>query len=471
MSVLNMTATELSKAYSEQSTSPLEVTNQVLSHAAKLEPDLNAFRVIDTETAITQAKRSEARWQKGVPSGPLDGIPISIKDIVAVKGHACLSGSKTNDPDLVLEQDCPSVARLRESGAILFGLTHTPEFGWKGITDSPQNGYTRNPWNTKHSPGGSSGGAAAAVASGSGPLALGTDGGGSVRIPSSYCGLYGIKPTFGRVPHTPNESPYATLVSNGPLSRSVQDAALMLNVMAQPDARDWYAAADQKLDFTKGINGGIEGMKIAYSPTLGGANPSSEVREIIDNAVDKFRDLGANVTLVDDIFPPLRPLFEDYWKAGFGYILKQIPRRKWADLDPGFLALAEQGLSVSLGSYYAAHSERVRLGGKMGQFFTQYDLLLTPTMPSTSPLAETVYHTEDYDRWDDATPYTVPFNLTGHPAASIPAGRSASGLPIGLQIVGARYDEPTILKASRAFEAAMPFDTALKDLIERMEDR
>lgn len=464
--MFTLSAQELSARYATQDLSPVEVTSKILARAERLEPNLNAFRLLDTKNAIEQAKASEARWREGQVLGPLDGIPISIKDIVPVKGHACLSGSLTNDPNLIMAADCPSVARLRESGAILFGLTQTPEFGWKGITDAPMYGATRNPWNTEHSPGGSSGGAGASVAAGIGPLALGTDAGGSIRIPSSYCGIYGIKPTFGRVPHSPNESPYATLTSSGPLARTVRDAATMLTVMAKPDGRGWYSAVDQGLDFSDDMEAGVKGLKIAYSPNLGGAKPTDEVRALVETALKALERLGANIEEVDEIFPPLRPVFEDYWKAGFAYILKNVPQAKWPLMDPGLLALAKDGLKVDLESYYKAVSARVKLGSKMGQFFERYDLLVTPTMPAPAPRADVIYHSAEFDRWDDATPYTVPFNLTGNPAASIPVGRAANGLPVGMQIVGARYDEKTILQASRAYEKT---SLCPQDLIENIE--
>ncbi|MEP3247556.1 MAG: amidase [Sneathiella sp.] len=466
MSHFHLSATDLAMQYQSGDLSPVDVTEQILDRAVRLNEKLNAFRVIDADTARLQAKKSEKRWQEKIPLGPLDGVPISIKDIVHVKGHACVSGSKTNDAARLMENDCPSVARLREAGAVLFGLTHTPEFGWKGITDSPAFGYTRNPWNSDHSSGGSSGGAGSATAAGIGPLALGTDAGGSVRIPASYCGIFGIKPTFGRVPHAPNESPYATLASVGPLSRTVKDAAAMLSIMSKRDSRDWYAAANPGIDFTKSLNKSIKGLKIAYSSGLGGTNPTPEIKGQMGEAVRRLETLGAQITEIDGLFSPLRPIFEDYWKAGFGYILRQIPREKWELLDPGFLKLAEEGLSVTIETYYDAASARVKLGAHIEQFFDQYDLLITPTMPSTAPRADTLYHSADFDRWDDATPYTVPFNLTGHPAASIPIGRSKAGLPIGMQIVGARFQEQTILQAAHAYEAVSDQPALLNTLIE-----
>ncbi|MCG8492751.1 MAG: amidase [Sneathiellales bacterium] len=465
--MFQLSAVELHTRYKEKKLSPVEFTEQLLKRTETLNTSLNAFRLIDHENAISQAEQSHKRWREGNPLGPLDGIPISIKDIVNVKSQSCLSGSHASSSTPAV-RDCPAVERLREAGAILFGLTHTPEFGWKGITDSPRFGITRNPWNTDHSPGGSSGGAGAAVAAGLGPLAHGTDAGGSVRIPSSYCGLFGIKPTYGRVPHAPNDSPYSTLASTGPLSRTVSDAALMLNVISQPDSRDWRSAADQKLDYLEGLEGSIAGVKIAYSPDLGGAEATPEILEYMDKALDKLRKLGAVVEVTDSIFDPLRPVFEDYWKAGFAYILKQIPKDKWDQLDPGFRKLAEQGFSVDLDSYYAAESGRVKLGAKVNTLFDEYDLLITPTMASTAPRADIIYHSEDFDRWRDATPYTLPFNLTGHPAASIPIGIAQNGLPVGMQIVGARFDEKTILRLARAYEKVSDHSERLNTLIESL---
>ncbi len=452
-----LSAEQLRRRYATGELDPVLVLETVLARAERLEGSLNAFRALDDTEAHRAAAASAARWRQGRPLGRLDGIPISIKDIVAMRGMATRSGSLTTDPDAIAEEDCPAVARLREAGAILFGKTHTSEFGWKGITDTPLHGASRNPWHPDHSPGGSSGGAGAAVAAGIGPLAHGTDAGGSVRIPSSYCGLFGIKPTFGRVPHTPNESPYCTLSSTGPLARTVQDAARMLTVISQPDARDWYAAAPQGIDFELGLDRGIRGMRIAYSPALGGTQADPQVLQLVEAAVGKLEALGAVVETVGPVFDPLRPVFEDYWKAGFAYLLKGIPEDRRHLMDPGLRTIGEEGLHVDLDTYYAAMVARARLGARMERFHQQYDLLVTPTMPTTAPRADVVYHSPEFDRWNHAVPYTVPFNLTGQPAASIPVGLASNGLPVGMQLVAARFQEARILRAARAFEQMAPF--------------
>ncbi len=449
-----MTASELVARYRAGDLSPVEATETALARLERYEPVLNAFQLVDAEGARAAAKAAEDRWAKGEPAGPLDGVPLTIKDIVLTKGWPTLNGSLTVDPDQAWDVDCPSVARLREAGAVMLGKTTTPEFGWKGITDSPLAGVTRNPWNPAHSPGGSSGGAAAALAAGIGNLALGTDGGGSIRIPASYSGLFGFKPSFGRVPHAPRESPYTTLSSIGPLARSVRDAALMLGVLALPDTRDGYAIEYVARDWLDGIDDGIGGLRIGYAPELGGAQPEPEVRALVDAAAARFAALGAEVEEVGQVFEPLRPRFERYWLAGFGHILRGIPADKHALLDAGFRALAERGLAVGLAEYEAAVAARTALGDAMSAFHRRHDLLLTPTMPTPPPPAATIYHSAGFDRWSHATPYTVPFNLTGQPAASIPCGLTGDGLPVGLQVIGPRFAEAVVLRACRAYEAA-----------------
>ncbi|WP_290652539.1 amidase [Aquisalimonas sp.] len=446
-----LSAESLRQRYAAGDLSPAKVTRKVLERVDRVNPSLNAFGPIYRDAAQQDAGASTERWRQGQPLSPLDGVPVSIKDIVAMKGTVTRSGSLTTDPELAAPEDCPAVARLREAGAILFGKTHTPEFGWKGMTDSPLHGTTRNPWNPEHSPGGSSGGAGAALAAGIGPLALGTDAGGSIRIPASYCGLFGIKPTFGRVPHTPNDSPYCTLSSTGPLAYTVRDAARMLTVVSQWDHRDWYACAPQEIDFEHGLDNGVRGLRIAYSPGLGGAVAMPGVIKLVDQAVHRFESLGATVEEVGPLIDPLRPVFEDYWKAGFAYILRGIPEQKRELLDRGFRMLAEEGLEVGIEAYYAAQVARARLGVTMAAFHQDYDLLVTPTMPTTAPRADVVYHSSAFDRWEHAVPYTVPFNLTGQPAASIPVGLD-DGLPVGMQIVAGRFRERAVLQAAQAYE-------------------
>ena len=389
--------------------------------------------------------------------GGLDGVPVTIKDNVLMKGFPTRNGSRTVDPSQAWDEDAPCVARLREAGAVILGKTTTPEFGWKALTDGPLFGVTRSPWNLRDEPGRTRAAAAAAcVAAGIGPIAFGNDGGGSIRIPASYAGLYGLKPTFGRVPHHPQESPFATLVSGGPLARSVTDAALMLNELAKPDARDPYALPPDGRDYRIGLEDGVRGLRVAWSPRLGGAEPDPEVLAHVARAVERLAALGAAVEDVGPVFDPLAPLFTDYWIAGFAHRYRSIPEDKRDLMDPRLRALATQGLEVNLERYYACVAGRARLTAQVNALFTRFDLLVTPTTPVTAPPVETAYHSPEFDRWRHGAPYTVPFNLTGHPGGSAPCGVTGAGLPVGVQIVGARFDEPRILRAMRALEAADP---------------
>ena len=443
---------ELQLLYRAEKLSPMEATKAALARLDRVNPALNAFMIVDAERALMAAQRSERRWRDHMPLSPLDGQPVTIKDTLNLQGHPTRSGSRTTPESASLE-DSPEAARLKEAGAIILGKTTTPEFGWKGMTDGPLFGTTRNPWNLERTPGGSSGGAAAALAAGVGTLAVGTDGGGSIRIPASYCGLFGIKPTFGRVPHHPHTGPFSTLVCSGPLARCVADAAMMLDELARPDGRDWYALPPEEESFARDLGKGVKGMRIAFSPNFGEAEVEPEIASIVAAAARRFEGLGAQIAEVGAVTAALRPTFENYWLAGFGYTLAQIPAEKHALLDPHFLPLAQRGLAVGKDEYFAGHMARVDLGTRMERFFADWDLLLTPTMPVPPPLATTAYHVQGNDRWAHATPFTVPFNYTGQPAASVPCGITKAGFPVGLQIVGPRFSERRILQAAAAFEA------------------
>jgi aspartyl-tRNA(Asn)/glutamyl-tRNA(Gln) amidotransferase subunit A len=448
------TVVSLLRAYGRGELTPEAATDAALARIKATEPILNAFQIVDEAGAREAAAASAKRWAEGRPLGPMDGIPLSIKDIVATRDWPTLSGSRTEDSNGPWDVDAPAVARLREGGAVILGKTTTPEFGWKGMTDSPLAGITRNPWNPTHTPGGSSGGAAASLAAGIGAVAHGTDGGVSIRIPSNYCGLYGIKPTYGRVPHAPNERPFSTLSSSGPIARTVTDAALFLNIITQPDDRDCRALPPDGRDYRIGLEDGVRGLRLAYAPSLGGAEVAPEILAATDEAVEIFKDLGAEVENVGEVIAPLRPRFESYWLAGFATRVRDMSAEKRDLLEPDFRALAEAGLDVDIGEYLRGEGERTRLGVEFATLHRDYDLLLTPTQPTLPPKVETRYHSPEFDRWRHAVPFTVPFNLTGQPAASMPCGVSDSGLPIGLQIAGPRFADALVLRASRAFEAA-----------------
>ena len=460
-----LSATELLDGYRKHQLSPVEVARAVLARIEELNPVLNAFNFV-SDRAMEDAKASEARWMAGQPKGLLDGVPASIKDIILTKGWPTLRGSKTVDPKGPWNDDAPATARLREHGAVLLGKTTTPEFGWKGVTDSPLTGITRSPWNARKTPGGSSGGAVAAVASGMGPLAVGTDGGGSIRIPCSFTGLFGIKPSFGRVPAWPL-SPFGTVAHVGPIARSVTDAALMLNVLSLPDARDWHALPYDSRDWRSGLDQGVDDLRIAFSPDLGYADVDREVADIVREAVKVFTELGAHVEEKNPGFENPEPIFRTHWFAGAAALLSSIPAAKRKLIDPGLLEVGAEGEKISAGEVMDAQMKRGALGAHMNLFHRDYDLLVTPTL-AVPAFDAGVEFPPGKKRWIDWTPFSFPFNLTQQPAASIPCGLTRDGLPVGLHIVGPRYNDGIVLRAARAFETARPI--AMPDLAKLKKD-
>ncbi|HEX2298949.1 MAG TPA: amidase family protein, partial [Pseudonocardiaceae bacterium] len=289
-------------AYRAGELSPVEATQDVLDRITQIDDKVRAFCLVDADRALAEAKASERRWQQAQPQGLVDGVPTSIKDIFLTAGWPTLRGSKVVDPDQEWPVDGPPVARLREHGAVLVGKTTTPELAWKGVTDSPLTGVTVNPWDTSRTPGGSSGGSAAAVALGMGPLSIGTDGGGSVRIPASFTGTVAMKPTYGRVPHWP-ASPFGTLAHAGPMARTVADTALLLDVITGTDSRDWSALPPRTGSYSGSLGSGVLGLRIALSPTLGYADVDPDVVTAVEAAAAVFSDLlGAEVEIADPGF-------------------------------------------------------------------------------------------------------------------------------------------------------------------------
>ena len=451
-----LTAEKLLEGYRGRRISPVEATTAALERIERLNPELNAFILVDPEGATAAAEASLLRWEAGKPMGPLDGVPVTIKDIILTEGWPTLRGSKTTDPAGPWTEDAPSTARLKEAGAIVLGKTTTPEFGWKGVTDSPLTGITRNPWNPERTPGGSSGGAAAAAATGMGALHIGTDGGGSIRIPASFCGIVGHKPSFGRVPAYPL-SPYGTIAHVGPITRSVHDAALMLSVISAPDSRDCYVLPDSQQDFTKNLDSGIRGLRVAYSPTLGGNRVDPEVADIVAKAARRFEELGATVEEAEPALDNPSEVFQILWFAGAGKVLSGISQDRHDLLDPGFRYIAELGQRYDLHSYLDASKRREGITVAMCKFHETYDLLLTPSLSLTAFQAGMdAPHHESGEQWVDWTPFSFPFNMTQQPATSMPCGFSSEGLPVGLQIVGPRYRDDLVLRAARAFETISP---------------
>ncbi|HEX4981007.1 MAG TPA: amidase [Ilumatobacteraceae bacterium] len=451
------TATELLELYRRGEASPVEATRAVLERIDTFDPRLNAFCLVANDDAMVSAIASEARWRRGEPMGPLDGVPTSIKDLILTRGWPTRRGSHTVDPDQPWDVDAPATARLREAGAVLIGKTTTPEFGCKGETNSSLTGITRNPWDPAKTPGGSSGGTAAAVAAGMGPLSIGTDGAGSVRIPAAFCGNFGLKPSFGRVPAFPL-SPFGTVSHIGPHTMSVADAALMMNVLKQPDARDWTSLPPDTSDYLDGLDDGIAGLGIAFSPTLGYAgHVDSEVAAAVAVAAGELAALGAHVEAVDPGFADPLDITTGLWFTGAWVLWNQLSAQQQTVTDPDFAAEAALGSVLSNLDVQRLNLRRVELGSHMRQFMLRFDLLVTPSVAVPAFEARPAGHTPmDPVSMLGWTPFSYPFNLTQQPACTIPCGLTSGGLPIGLQLVGPMFADALVLRAARAYEQLHP---------------
>jgi aspartyl-tRNA(Asn)/glutamyl-tRNA(Gln) amidotransferase subunit A len=452
----DLSAAELAKAYRQGTASPVEATEAALRRIDALNESYNAFCLVDCAAALASARQSEQRWLNGEPLSAIDGVPATIKDLLLTRGWPTLRGSRTIDPQQDWAEDAPATARLREAGAVLLGKTTTPEFGWKGVTDSPLTGITRNPWDATKTPGGSSGGAAVAAALGMGCLHVGTDGGGSIRIPAGFAGIIGLKPTFGLVPAYP-PSPFAAVAHIGPMTRTVADAALMLNVIAQPDWRDWQSLPYMVRDHAAGLDGGVRGVRMALSLDLGYARVDPEVAAVVRKAAGALAELGAIVEERDPGFADPQETFVAHWLSGAASLRSKIKPQLRPLLDPGLNEAADAGEAIPHMDYIAALEARAALGLHMARFHQTWDVLLTPTLPipafEAGCLAPPGDEMSDWAHW---TPFTFPFNLTQQPAASIPCGLTGAGLPVGLQIVAAKYRDDLVLQVARAFEAAHP---------------
>jgi aspartyl-tRNA(Asn)/glutamyl-tRNA(Gln) amidotransferase subunit A len=451
-----LSAQALVVGYASGAFSPVDVAAACLAKIERLNPIYNAFCLVDAETALAQARDSMARWQAGTPRSPIDGVPTSIKDLIWVRGWPTMRGSKLLAGTPVADADAPSVERLRSFGAVFLGKTTTPEFGWKGIGDSPLTGITRNPWDPSKTAGGSSAGAAVAAALGMGVLHLGTDGGGSIRMPAGFCGVFGIKPTFGRVPAYP-ASPVGLLAHIGPMARGVDDAARMLQAMAARDSRDVYSLPDDPTSWIGEREKGIAGLRIGVSPTLGGAKVDAEIAAAVANAAVLLAELGAVVELAEPAMGDLRDAFYRLWTGGISRALQVYPPERWSACDPGLVASTRAGLALSAADYLAADAVRVRAGEAMAKFHETYDLLLTPQLPTTAFAAGQDVASPDQSYWIDWTPFTYPFNMTRQPAASVPLGLHSNGLPMALQLVGRLYEDRAVLRAAYAIERAKPW--------------
>jgi aspartyl-tRNA(Asn)/glutamyl-tRNA(Gln) amidotransferase subunit A len=453
-----MPATEMAQAVRERRLSPVEVTDALLARIEALNPALNAYCLVTPEMARAQAKAAEGAVMRGDALGPLHGVPVSIKDLFDVQGLPTTKGSKIYR-DRIAEGYEFSAKRLLDAGGVHLGKTNTPEFGMLPTTENLLFGATYNPWDLRRTPGGSSGGAASAVAAGLGPLALGSDGGGSIRIPASLCGIFGLKPTYGRVPRNPGG--WSTMTHRGPMTRTVADAALMLDVIAGHEPSDPYSVADYPGSFLAEVERGVRGLRVGWSPDLGYARVGAEVREICERAALRFSELGCTVEeaplrlenpSADGTFMTLAATHDAIW-------LGELTPGQLAETGDAAKAFLDYGRKVSGADYVRAQQRRMALWSEMQRFHETYDLLLTPALSVTAfPVGEPPAKVGGVDfppfGW---SPFTVPFNMTGQPAASVPCGFDAQGLPVGLQIVGRAYEDAMVLRAARAFEQIAPW--------------
>ena len=356
-----MSACDMVRKFKDRTLSPVEATQAALGKIALLDETYNAFLLVDPERALADARNSETRWMMSEPRGAIDGVPSTIKEVVLSKGWPTRRGSLTTDAVQECAEDAPCVARMREQGAVFLGKTNSPEFGWKGVTDSPLAGITRNPWNPERTAGGSSGGAAVAAAHGFGALHIGNDAAGSVRIPGAFCGIFAFKPTFGLVPAYPWEA-RTSLAHVGPMTRTVSDGALMLNVISRPDVRDWYALPYTGQDFLSGLEDGIKGLRIAFSRTLGFASCDPEVLSLVERAVEELVRLGATVEECDPDIGNPRTLIEELWNTGLAYAVDGVAEDKRHLLEPGLVACARKADALS-----AVDRARAELGREIGR--------------------------------------------------------------------------------------------------------
>tara|TARA_R110002110_G_C13470525_1_gene720902 strand:+ start:12056 stop:13474 length:1419 start_codon:yes stop_codon:yes gene_type:complete len=456
--LLTQSAVQLLEQYRSKTLSPVEVTQAMLDQVKRLNPTVNAYCLVDEETTLALARESEQRYASGNAAGLLDGVPVAVKDVFLTTMWPTLKGSKTIQGSSTLNKEGSAVAALSRHGYVPLGKTTTPEFGWKGVTDNPIDGVSRNPWDADKTPGGSSGGSGAAVALGMGALALGTDAGGSIRIPAAFCGVVGHKPTFGEVPHWP-ASPFGTLAHAGPMTWTVEDAALMMNVITEADDRDINAVPRRHIDYLQALRDGerLDDLRIAYSAGLGYVDVDPEVEAAVKASVDVFRSLGATVVETDPGFASPMAAFGHLFYSGAANAMRDLGASKRALMDPELVKVAEKASRLSMLDYLDAANKRSAITERMAAFHRKYDLLLTPTLPLTAFKAgREVPEDWPHTRWPSWTPFTYPFNMTGQPALSVPCGFDSDDLPIGLQLVGRRFDDATVLRAGHAYQTAAP---------------
>ena len=447
----DLPAQDLLAAYRQRTLSPVEVTQAVLAHMERWEPHIRATYLLRPEHALAQARQSEARWQRGEPQGLLDGVPVTIKENIATQGDPTPLGTAAV-PLVPAAADAPPAARLREAGAVMVAKTTMPDYGMLSSGLSSFHPLSRNPWDVSKGPGGSSAGGGAAAAAGYGPLHIGTDIGGSLRLPASWCGIFSLKPSLGRIPIDP---PYTGRAA-GPMTRTVQDAALMMQVLSQPDVRDSMSLPYQPIawgEYDQGVQR-LRGLRLGLLLDAGCGLPvEAEVRAAVEHAARLFEQAGAQVSLMQPFMTQaMLDGMDHFWRMRSYTDLQALPEAQRAKVLPYIRAWAESAAGMTGTQVFQAsqqfHTTRVATVKACSGF----DYVLSPVAPMPAFAAELPSPTNDPLRPLEHIGFTVPFNMSEQPAASVNCGYTANGLPIGLQIAGARFDDLGVLQVAHAFE-------------------
>ncbi len=453
-----MTAAELRRLYARGALSPIEALQAVLERVARLNPRVNAFAVLNPR-ALDAAGESEQRWRSGHPLSPLDGVPCTVKDLVDLAGFPTRRGSRTTSAEPVRD-DAPISAALKRAGAVILGKTTTTEFGWKSPGDCPLHGITRNPWNLAHTPGGSSSGAGASGAALFGPLHVGTDAGGSIRIPAAWCGLVGLKPTFGRVPQWPLGA-FAAVACAGPMTRTVEDCALMLDALACHDDRDPYSLPDTRRDWALGLYADVARLRVGLLRTPGFDAPvDRDGVAAVERAAAILGDAGATVEEVAPELPDTRLIFGRIWAVALAALVEGMAGEKRPLLDEGLRRVAEGAATVTGPEMLAAEGMRLQAAHEMARLHRDFDLVLCPTVPGPPPLAGAQASDPAEALWQEWAPWTFLFNLTRQPAIAVPLGIGSGGLPRSVQLAAALYRDDLVLRAASVLERAEPLPPA-----------
>jgi len=456
-----MSAETLTALYARRALSPVETLKAIMERVARYNPWVNAFATMNPR-ALIEAGESEARWAAGRPMGPLDGVPFTVKDLLNVQGLPTRRGSKLT-PTTPVREDAPSVLGLRAAGGVILGKTTTTEYGWKTPGDNPLNGITRNPWDQKRTTGGSSSGAGAAGAAAFGPLHIGTDAGGSIRIPAAYCGLVGMKPSYGRIPQWPH-SAFGQVSCAGPMTRTVRDAALMMSAMARADLRDPFCLPDDPRDWREGIDTGVAGLRVAVVRRLGFEPPlDAEGASAVALAAKILEENGAIVEEANPDLPDIRAIFGRVWGVALARLVETTPREKRELLDKGLLEVAEREGGMSAIDFLGAEALRVEAAHAAARFHQKYDLILCPTTPTAAFAADdpTLHPTQAL--WRDWAPWTFAFNITRQPAISVPIGLDEAGMPRGVQFAAAQLRDDLCFRAARVIEQVVQMPGAKMD--------